>query len=701
MVILCKFLINMKKIILILLSVLALDTASAQYYCYAYPNAGINPGNLNKDAEYPVGGGISAGWATLIAGNKINPVWSPRKKLPFTFNFDGTNYDSIWVSSSGVVTFSRTAGTAPIYDNAVLPDASIPDKSICIRGIFTAGNNSSYANVVTKTFGAVGRRQYHITYGAYNENNLGAAGFLWISIVLEEGSNNIYFVDQRKSPAATATSLTMGVQIDNSNAVMVPNSPDVNMTSTGISSETDNTFYKFAMGTPAVYNAEGWLPDMNDYFALSKPPFIVSAKFWNSGSAAITSADINYSINNGTPVTVAASSINIAKNGMAAVASSTVWAPGVIGTYKVSVWLSNINGNPDGEGFNDTVTKNIIVVEDYTVRMPLHEVFTSSTCGPCVAGNKNTDDVIFPQFPDQFTVIKYQMSWPSTGDPYTTPEGNVRRGVYGVNSIPNMQVDGGWNGNAASYTTTLFNQFKSKPSFIKIDATHTINFKKVVVNVKITPYANYNNANLKLFVVICEKMTANNVKTNGETEFHHVVKKFLPDANGTAIGSITTNTEKTFNTMTFNVPGNYRLPIDGQTANIINVNTENSFEELNDCEVIVFVQDMNTKEVYQSANSAGTILSIDDVNGMTDGIAVYPNPSADGLTYVKFNLNNTNNVKVNVYNALGQVVETLNSAQLVSGTNELQINTQDYAKGIYTIQIDGAGFSSSEKFIVQ
>lgn len=39
-----------------------------QYYVIPWPNAGMNPGNLNQDLEYPPGGGISAGWSTLTTG---------------------------------------------------------------------------------------------------------------------------------------------------------------------------------------------------------------------------------------------------------------------------------------------------------------------------------------------------------------------------------------------------------------------------------------------------------------------------------------------------------------------------------------------------------------------------------------------------------------------------------------------------------
>lgn len=689
----------MKKIVLTLVAFISVFALSAQYYYVPYSNVGMNPGNLNNDAEYPVGGGISAGWTNILAGHQASAAWSAKKTLPFAFKFNGSDVTDYYVSSSGVLTFASTVGSAPDYGNAALPDASIPDNSVCIRGIYTAGNNSNYANVVTKTFGTTGSRQHWITFGAYNEPNLGATGFLWVSIVIEEGTNKIYIVDQRKNPA-TSTKLTVGIQIDNSTAYSVAGSPNVNLTSTAPNTIDDNSYYAFVPGTQPAYDVEGVSNNMPDYLALTQLPFFVKSVFKNVGSTDLTSCDINYSINNGAPTTAAAT-INIAKNGTATVTSATNWVPSIAGDYKVTVWLSNLNGNADEEGMNDSATKIVKVVDDYVARIPLCEVFTSSTCGPCVAGNRNTDENIFPQYPNQYAVIKYQMSWPGTGDPYTTSEGNTRRTLYGVNSIPNMQVDGGWNGNASSFTTTLFEQFQSKPAFIKIDAKCTINFKKVSVDVKLTPLSDFNNANMRLFVAVLEKKTTKNIKTNGETEFHHVLKKMLPNANGTAIGSLTKNTDKTFTTFTYNVPGEYRLPANGQTTSIINLATEHSIEELNDCEAVVFIQDLTTKEVYQAANAEVTILSVDDVNATENTLNIYPNPSNGGLTNVSFNLNNAEGVSVNVYNALGQIVETINNSELQNGLNNLKINTEKYNTGIYTVKVEGNGFSVAQKFIVQ
>ncbi len=499
------------------------------------------------------------------------------------------------------------------------------------------------------------------------------------------------------------TKLSAGIQINSSTAYTVSGSP--NLGSEGNTEnkfdESDNSYYTFYNGTQPSLDVEGKSSNVPDFLALAQAPFNISGLFKNIGSSNITSADVNYSINNGTPVTASAGSINIVKFATATVTSPTTWTPASVGFYTIKMWLSNLNSSSDEVTSNDTITKIVEVLANFSPRIPLHEVFTSSTCGPCRAGNNNLDNIVLPNIPGQYTCIKYQMSWPGTGDPYCTSEGQTRRSLYAVNSIPNMQVDGGWNQNAGSYNLTLFNQFKQKPSFIKIEATHKITFKKVEVDVKITPYKDYNNSNLKLFVVLAEKKTTKNKKTNGETEFFNVMKKMLPNANGTSIGSITKDVAKTFPTMTYVIPGDYRLPIDGQSANTINVNTENSIEELTDCEVIVFIQDLSTKEVYQSANSVGTVSAIDYFTNSSNLVNIYPNPSTNGYTNISFNLSTANNVNISIYNNLGQQVSTTDYANLEAGKNTVSLNTSNLPKGIYTVNVQGGSFHSTQKLIVE
>ena len=699
----------MKKLILTLISFLVLSAVSAQYYYVPYTKAGKNPGGVNTEGENPAS--LLTGWSSIWTGPSSSAVaYSATQTIPFAFNFNGSAVTSLKACNAGFITFDVASTTIPTsFSNLSLPSAFIPDKSVCVLGMNPNSNTTYPSNIVTKTFGTAPNRQYWIQFNFFAEANV-QSGWTYWSIVLEEGSNKIHIVDMKTLCVTSAGQLctsnvkmSAGIQIDAADAYTIAGSPSLGAQSIteNLFSSADNSYYTFAQGSQPAYNAEGWNTAVPDFLALTQAPFVVKGIFRNIGTSAITTCNFNYSINNGpavsTPVTV-----NIAQNANATVSTTSNWTPSAVGVYKVTAWLSNINGNPDGEGANDSVKKTVTVLADFVQRVALHEVFTSSTCGPCVAGNRNTDENIFPKYdPSQYAVIKYQMSWPGTGDPYTTAEGNVRRTLYAVNSIPNMQVDGAWNSNASSYTTALFDQFSNKPAYIKIQATHTINFKKVIVDVKVTPLSDFNNPNMKVFVAILEKKTVKNVKSNGETEFHHVLKKMLPDASGTALGAVTKGTSKVFPTMTYIVPGVVRLPLDGQTANIINLATENSFEELQDCEVVVFIQDLATKEVFQAANSVGTILSVDDVNNETSGISVYPNPSVAGSTNLSFNLNSTEQVKVNVYNTLGQVVLSIDANDLVQGVNSITLNTESFAKGVYTVKIEGNGFSSMEKFIIQ
>jgi thiol-disulfide isomerase/thioredoxin len=82
-----------------------------------------------------------------------------------------------------------------------------------------------------------------------------------------------------------------------------------------------------------------------------------------------------------------------------------------------------------------TQSKALNKENDSVPLKPLFELFTSSTCGPCVEAHEVLDE-LFENNPNEYASIKYQMNWPGSGDPYYTEEGGVRRDYYNVNSIP-------------------------------------------------------------------------------------------------------------------------------------------------------------------------------------------------------------------------------------------------------------------------
>lgn len=160
----------MKKLLTLLALSCAL-TGFSQYYVLPNINAGTNPGGLNTDAEFPVGGGLPAGWSNVLSSS-ASPIWSSSQTLPFSFQFNGSSVSSYRVSSTGVLTFMSTPGTAPGTSNTGLPSNVIPDLSIMAWGLDLSGGNDA---VVSKTFGSSPNRQHWVFFTSASESNLNGA----------------------------------------------------------------------------------------------------------------------------------------------------------------------------------------------------------------------------------------------------------------------------------------------------------------------------------------------------------------------------------------------------------------------------------------------------------------------------------------------------------------------------------------------
>lgn len=64
----------------------------------------------------------------------------------------------------------------------------------------------------------------------------------------------------------------------------------------------------------------------------------------------------------------------------------------------------------------------------------------------------------------------------------------------------------------------------------------------------------------------------------------------------------------------------------------------------------------------------------------------YPNPFNPSTT-ISFNLKNSGNVNLTVYNILGEVVETLINSNMNSGNHKINFNASDLASGIYIYRL--------------
>jgi len=673
---------------LLLLSLLMLSMFSqAQHYYVPFISAGHNPGGVNTDNEFPVGNGLPTGWTVILGPNQASPAWSPLQTLPFSFVFNGDSLTTFKVSSSGVLSFAAITGTAPSYTNVALPSASIPDSSICIWGIKGNGTND---NIVVKTFGTAPNRQYWLAFNSYTGEN--STTYQYWSIVLEETTNKIYFVDQRF--AGTASTLSIGLQYNSTSAVSITGSPNVACFAGTSETPDDNTYYEFIPGVQPLQDV--WAQKLNLYpiQLFSAAPYSLSGKLLNLGSQAITAMDLNYTIDGGPVTTAALSALNIGAYATYNFNHPTSWTPSGIGSYTIKVWASAINGEADVNPGNDTVTLLVNVVEQSVQRLPLHEGFTSSTCAPCVQGNINLT-ARFNANPNKWSCVKYQMSWPGNGDPYFSTDGQTRRTYYGVSSVPQLYVDGGLGINTSNYTQAQFNAAYAKLSFINLTSTYTITNKTVDVQLSVLPTANIVSENLRLFAAIVEKKTILNIESNGETEFHFVEKKMLPNGQGDPINPLTAGVTTTHD-LSYTFQGDYRLP--NNALDPINDAIEHSVEEFSDLAVVLWIQDIKSKEVFQSCWST-LVLGTNEMAENAGIISVFPNP-ANNQTNLRYFLSGNAQPEVRLYNSMGQLVFSQLENAATQGLNTVSINTAELPAGIYIARLDLNGETHSARINV-
>ena len=680
------------------------NNANAQYYALGI--TGENPKGLNAEGENPAtatGGPLSNGWVSLWTGNGTAAAsYTASTQLPFAFTFNGNAYTHFKASNSGSVTFDTASAILPAYGNTALPSAAVPDNSINILGVkpssWVSGTTTYNSSIITKTFGTAPNRQFWIQYNFFSEPNI-SVGWTYWSVVLEETSNKVYIVDMKTLCLSGSTvcgnnvKLSAGLQVNSSTAYTIAGSPNLgaNNYSTNLFDASDNKYYEFVSGTQPTVDMSVFLVN-NEAVSLNKPTKIYGS-IRNLGSQAVTSMTINYQLESEAVVSANLTGLNIAASGGSY--EFTHPTPLVVtsdGSKMLKVWATNINGGADAVTSNDMLTKYVIGAEN--LRKSLHEIFSSSTCGPCAPGNANYKKVVAARDKNLFTSIKYQQDFPGTGDPYSTTESVARRNYYAINSIPRMEVDGKWDQNASSFTDAIFNQFQAVPSEIEIDATYKVFGKTVTADIKLKSAVKITGDNNVLHVAIIEGKTTDNVKSNGEREFLHVMKKMVPSQNGTELtGGLALGVEKSF-TLAYEFPGNYRLAPNGQSP--INLATEHSVEGFDDLEVIVFVQNKVTKNVIQSASAERTAYYAIGLGENENSIkaAVYPNPASTSFSIASPNAGRHGYVRV--FDISGKEVV---ANQLVE-FNNTQVDVANLQAGVYFVAITTDGQTSTQKLVI-
>lgn len=238
-------------------------------------------------------------------------------------------------------------------------------------------------------------------------------------------------------------------------------------------------------------------------------------------------------------------------------------------------------------------------------RLSLLERFTNAGCVPCASINNSWYNALTALMltNGEIAQIIYNVDWPSSNDPMfllNSADNNARRGLYGVNAVPWIQINGteiSTNQGAVQSAVTSGNAEYS-PFKIEIIAERFSN-NVISVSVKITRDSADATTfgTTKLFASIIEKDVTftSPPGPNGERIFYSISRKMLPSAKGTEIS----------------------IPEPGSTVTVelMYIPTAQFLSSvlMENLSVVSFLQNTDTKFVYQSAES--DVMASSRING--------------------------------------------------------------------------------------
>ena len=313
-------------------------------------------------------------------------------------------------------------------------------------------------------------------------------------------------------------------------------------------------------------------------------------------------------------------------------------------------------------------------------RVVLLEHFTNSEDNTSTNIQNNILSPLINDNPLDLLNIQYHTSYP-IGNSFNSfyPSGPSARALYyGVAQVPYSVLDGSHRqfnylaGNNLTQTD-LHRRVLEDPKF-KIEIEQELQGNNFAVSAKIKALESITGKKVNTHIALVEKT----VVYNG-IKHSNVLRALLPDPAGTLIDRNWIIGDSTF------IQHSWQIQAGVNTDSLV---------------AIVFVQDADTKEVYQAAftDTLSVITAIDDlfIDSSKD-IKVYPNPATNEINVI-ITLNLQSDLQLYVFNNLGTLVK---SKTIKQNENYLNMSVSDLPSGIYYLKFIGEnGYYNSIKIIV-
>ncbi|TND05096.1 MAG: hypothetical protein FD123_3716 [Bacteroidetes bacterium] len=256
-------------------------------------------------------------------------------------------------------------------------------------------------------------------------------------------------------------------------------------------------------------------------------------------------------------------------------------------------------------------------------RIVLIEQFTNSGCPPCAMYTPQVTQYA-DNNPATTAVVAYHTSFPYNDSMYfeNPAESNQRVNFYNVPAVPHTVLDGNqFSGGSSSFVPGMAAAISSRAA---VAAQYDITAINPQVSGNViqgafvftSQLASNTGDSLRAHIVVIEKNVLKSAYlaspgNNSETVYKYVMRKMLPDANGSFL---------------------VNRQLNGTDTISFSWNMQN-IKSVPEVRVVAFVQNITTQEVYMAVMSTPSIATgAEDIARDDHGILVFPNPAGDYIT---------------------------------------------------------------------
>ena len=638
--------------------------------------------------------------ATTILAVPSQDVLSPAQTIPFSWSFYGAAVTSYKASDNGYITFDGAATTSDPA-NTTIPNASGPNNAIYAfwDDMSIAAGSGSVDEVRTFNYGTSPNRTHVIQW--YSVTPVVATEFMYAAIRLHECGDFDIVLNYGN---ASGMSGTVGCENAAGNVGTMVQGPSYAYPALGAVGDDDMVYSFYSDGT--TYDASITSSDFGNFVNVGNNT--VSGNFSNYGAAAITSYDLNYSVDGGPAVTESVNGVSIAPFGGTGIYSHGTPLNIASGgeQHEVCVWINNINGNADELNCNDELCVDIFSnngTSASTVKVVLEE-FTGAWCGWCPDGAVILEDLIAANPTNVIGISIHD------NDGMEYAEGI--RSEFNVTAYPNGMVDrklfpgeakeshsrGQWAANVNSQLTRY--------TPVEVSIAHTYDASTRTITATVTAdFVDFAAGDMRFVMAVTE----DNVTGSGSgydqvnyldgTAGHpyegagdpiigfnhgHVLRANEPGVFGNAgiIPSPASPGSTYSETFTYVIPASY---------------------DENEIAVIGFVSYSNPvigeREILNADHQQLNLVSLEEVS-LLGSFTMSPNPT-DGEFTIELDLRQEVSADIVIYNTSGQEVNKIASGNYAAGSQTIQGSVGDLPAGLYYVTIHSENHSLTQKLVVK